>query len=368
MTYTRTFLFPMYIVGLLAQPGRAQTGDLAPVVSKPVSRTVELPGEFLPFLSVSLHAKVPSYVDRVLVDRGSIVKQGDLLAEMSAPEMTAQIAEAQSKVQAAEADRLQAEAQLAAAQSTYDRTKQAAATPGAIAGNELIQAEKQVDAAKALLNSRLQASRAAESAVQALQDLKGYLKMAAPFDGVVTDRLVHPGALVGPGNDIALLVIQQVSHLRLVVPVPEEDVSGIVNGASVAFHVPAWPERTYSGTVARISHALDQKTRTMPIELEVMNRDGSLAPGMYPTVRWPVRRARPSLFVPKTSVITTTERTFVIRNQSGHAEWVDVKKGVTEGDLVEVIGNLKPGDSVLRRATDEIRDGMPIQVLASKAP
>jgi membrane fusion protein, multidrug efflux system len=368
MTYTRTFLFPMYIVGLLAQPGRAQTGDLAPVVSKPVSRTVELPGEFLPFLSVSLHAKVPSYVDRVLVDRGSIVKQGDLLAEMSAPEMTAQIAEAQSKVQAAEADRLQAEAQLAAAQSTYDRTKQAAATPGAIAGNELIQAEKQVDAAKALLNSRLQASRAAESAVQALQDLKGYLKMAAPFDGVVTDRLVHPGALVGPGNDIALLVIQQVSHLRLVVPLPEEDVSGIVNGASVAFQVPAWPERTYSGTVARISHALDQKTRTMPIELEVMNRDGSLAPGMYPTVRWPVRRARPSLFVPKTSVITTTERTFVIRNQSGHAEWVDVKKGVTEGDLVEVIGNLKPGDSVLRRATDEIRDGMPIQVLASKAP
>jgi membrane fusion protein (multidrug efflux system) len=368
MTYTRTFLFPMYIVGLLAQPGRAQTGDLAPVVSKPVSRTVELPGEFLPFLSVSLHAKVPSYVDRVLVDRGSIVKQGDLLAEMSAPEMTAQIAEAQSKVQAAEADRLQAEAQLAAAQSTYDRTKQAAATPGAIAGNELIQAEKQVDAAKALLNSRLQASRAAESAVQALQDLKGYLKMVAPFDGVVTDRLVHPGALVGPGNDIALLVIQQVSHLRLVVPVPEEDVSGIVNGASVAFQVPAWPERTYSGTVARISHALDQKTRTMPIELEVMNRDGSLAPGMYPTVRWPVRRARPSLFVPKTSVITTTERTFVIRNQSGHAEWVDVKKGVTEGDLVEVIGNLKPGDSVLRRATDEIRDGMPIQVLASKAP
>jgi membrane fusion protein, multidrug efflux system len=192
--------------------------------------------------------------------------------------------------------------------------------------------------------------------------------MAAPFDGVVTDRLVHPGALVGPGNDIALLVIQQVSHLRLVVPLPEEDVSGIVNGASVAFQVPAWPERTYSGTVARFSHALDQKTRTMPIELEVMNRDGSLAPGMYPTVRWPVRRARPSLFVPKTSVITTTERTFVIRNQSGHAEWVDVKKGVTEGDLVEVIGNLKPGDSVLRRATDEIRDGMPIQVLASKAP
>jgi RND family efflux transporter MFP subunit len=303
-------------------------------------------------------------VERVLVDRGSMVKQGDLLAEMSAPEMSAQIAEAESKVQAFEADRLQAAAQLAAAQSTYEGLKKAAETPGAIAGNELIQAEKQVDAAKALLNSRQQAGKAAESAVRSLRDLLAYLKISAPFEGVVTDRMVHPGTLVGPGNDVALLVIQQVSHLRLVVPVPEEDVSGITNGASVPFQVPAWPERTYSGTIARISRALDQKTRTMAVELDVMNRDGALAPGMYPTVKWPVRRSRPALFVPKTSVVTTTERTFVIRDQSGKAEWVDVKKGVTDGDLVEVIGNLKPGDRVVRRATDEIREGTQIQVAA----
>lgn len=359
-------LLPIFVLALAALPGWAQNGDLAPVVSKRVSRTVELPGEFLPFLSVSLHAKVPGYVDRVLVDRGSIVKQGDLLVDLSAPEMTAQIAEAQSKVQAAEADRLQAEAQLAAAQSTYDRTKKAAETPGAIAGNELILAEKQVDAAKALLNSRQQASRAAEAAVRALQDLQDYLKITAPFDGVVTERMVHPGALVGPGNDIALLVIQEVSHLRLVVPVPEEDVSGIVNGANVAFQVPAWPERTFSGKIARISHALDQKTRTMAVELDVMNGDGSLAPGMYPTVNWPVRRARPSLFVPQTSVVATTERTFVIRNRDGEADWVDVRKGVTDGDQVEVIGNLTPGDMVVRRATDEIRDGTQLSA-ASKA-
>jgi membrane fusion protein, multidrug efflux system len=359
MKRNKRLLFPLYVFGLLSQTGWAQ--DLAPVVSKSVSRTVDLPGEFLPFLSVSLHARVPGYVDRVLVDRGSAVKEKDLLVEMSAPEMAAQVAEAQSKVQAADADRLQADAQLAAAQSTYDRMKMAAETPGAIAGNELTQAEKQVDAARALVNSRLQASRAAESAVRSLQDLQSYLKITAPFDGVVTERMVHPGALVGPGNDIPLLEIQQVSHLRLVVPVPEEDVSGIMNGASVPFQVPAWPERNYSGTIARISHALDQKTRTMAIELDVANRDGSLAPGMYPTVKWPVRRSRPSLFVPKTSVVTTTERTFVIRNRNGRAEWVDVKKGVDEGDLVEVLGNLKPGDRVLRRATDETRDGAPIQ-------
>jgi len=111
--------------------------------------------------------------------------------------------------------------------------------------------------------------------------------------------MVHPGALVGPGNDVVLLVIQQVSYLRLVVSVPEENVSGIIQGAKVPFRVPAWPERTYSGTVARISGALDQKNRTMAVELDVMNRDGSLAPGMYPTMKWPVRRSRPSFFVPR---------------------------------------------------------------------
>src|SRR5579863_7872063 len=368
MTHTRTFLFPIYVLGLLAPPGWAGSDDLAPVVSKTVARTVELPGEFLPFLSVSLHAKVPSYVERVLVDRGSVVKRGELLVEMSAPEMTAQIAEAQSKVQAAEADRLQADAQLAAAQSTYDRTKAAAETPGAVAGNELVLAEKQVEAARALLSSRQQASRAAESAVRALSDVQAYLKITAPFDGVVTDRLVHPGALVGPPADPALLMIQQVSRLRVVVPVPEEDVGGIVRGASVEFAVPAHPHHIYSGKIARIPEALDQRTRTMPVELDVVNRDGTLAPGMYPSVKWPVRSQGAELWVPRTSVVTTTERTFVIRDHDGHAEWVDVKKGVTEGDLVEVIGNLKPGDSVLRRATDEIREGMPIQPSANRAP
>jgi RND family efflux transporter MFP subunit len=347
------------LAGLSAYGVRAQ--ELTPVVSRAVSRTVELPGEFSPFQIVSLHAKVPGYVDRVLVDRGSVVKQGDLLAELSAPEMKAQIAEAESKVQASEAERLQAEAQLAAVRSTYDRLKKASETPGAIAGNELVLGEKQVDAANALIDSRRQAGKAAEAVLNSRKDLLSYLKISAPFDGVVTERLVHPGALVGPGNDIALLTVQQVSRLRLVVPVPEEDVSGIVKGASVSFQVPAWPEQSFSETISRISRALDPKTRTMPVELDVVNRDGSLAPGMYSTVKWPVRRSRPGLFVPKTSVVTTTERTFVIRNNNGSAEWIDVRKGVPDGDLVEVIGKLKAGDPVVRRANDEIRDGDVLQ-------
>lgn len=340
----------------------SQTGILAPVVSKPVSRTVELPGEFLPFLSVGLHARVAGYVARVHVDRGSAVRKGQILVELSAPEMKAQIAEAESKVQAAESERLQAEAQLAAAQSTSERLKKAAETPGAVAGNELIQAQKQVEAAQAVVRAREQEKGVAQAALQAQKELEAYLRITAPFDGIVTERLIHPGALVGPGADQVLLVIEQISRLRLVVPVPEEDVGGTVRGATVSFQVPAYPERTYSGKVARIAHALDQKTRSMAVELDVFNRDGRLSPGMYPKVNWPVRRSRPALLVPKTSVVTTTERTFVIRDNNGHAQWVDVKKGAAEGDLIEVIGDLQPGDKVVRRGTDELREGAPIQV------
>jgi RND family efflux transporter MFP subunit len=352
---TRVDALTLLIVGIAA-PSFAQTPDLALVVVKAIARNIELPGEIHPYLAVSLHAKVPGYVDRLLVDRGSIVDRGQLLVELSAPELAARIAEAEAKVQQSESDRLQAEAQLAAAQSTYERLKKAAETPGAVAGNDLIQAEKQVEAAEAMVRSRQQAGQAAQAAAKAEQDLQAYLRITAPFDGVVTERLLHPGALVGP-TDAALLVIQQISKLRLVVAVPEEYLGGVVEGAKVAFHVPAFPERTYFGAVARVSHVLDPATRTMPVELDVENPDRTLAPGMYPSVTWPVRQSRPGLFAPRTSVVTTTERTFVIRDQNGRAEWVDVRKGAAEGDFVQVFGDLKAGDRVVRRATDEIREG-----------
>jgi membrane fusion protein (multidrug efflux system) len=141
MKRNRIFSLIVCLAGLGCHVGFAQ--ELTTVVAKAVSRTVELPGEFLPFEIVSLHAKVPGYVERVLVDRGSVVKEGDLLVELTAPEMGAQIAEAESKVQSSEADRLQAEAQLAGTQSTYDRLKRASETPGAIAGNGRAKLQKQ---------------------------------------------------------------------------------------------------------------------------------------------------------------------------------------------------------------------------------
>jgi len=342
---------------LLVPAAWAQKMELVPVVSRTVESTHDLPAEVLPFLAVTLRARVAGYVERVNVDRGSKVARGEVLVEMSAPELRAQVAEAEAQAQAAEAERLQAVAALAGVQSTYDSLKKAAATPGAVAGHELELAEKQVEAAQALVRSRQQSSRAAASAVDARKQMESYLRITAPFDGVVTERLVHPGALVGPGSEGTLLTIEQVSRLRVVVQVPEADTGAITQGAIAKFRVPAWPEREFFGTVARVSRALEAKTRTMAVELEVANRDGALSPGMYPTVKWPIRRAHPALYVPKSSVVTTTERTFVIRAHDGKAEWVNVKKGAADGDQIEVIGNLKPGDRVVKSGSDEMRDG-----------
>jgi membrane fusion protein (multidrug efflux system) len=361
MNRIKKYLLIVLIGEVLVRLGLAQTSELAAVVSRPISRTVELPGEFQPYLSVSLHARVTGFVEKVLVDRGSPVKEGNLLVELSAPEMKAQIAESESKLQAVEAERVQAEAQLAATESTLERMKEAAKTPGAIAGNELVLAEKQVEANKALVLSRQQSSRAAQASIDALKTMESYLKITAPFEGIVTERLVHPGALVGPNGNTPLLVLQQISKLRLTVSVPEEDVGGIVRGASVSFRVPAYEDRTFSGAIARIPRVLDPKTRSMPVELDVINKGQQLAPGMYPTVIWPIRSSQQALFVPKTSVVTTTERTFVVREKNGKAEWIDVRKGPSEGELIQVNGPLQAGDRVVKHATDELREGTVIQ-------
>lgn len=335
----------------------AQKTQLVPVTSKRIQRTIELPGEFYPFLTVQLHAKVAGYVEKVYVDRGSSVRLGELLVQLSAPEMTAYIAQAKAQLTSAESDESLAEAQLTAAGSTYAKLQEAAKTAGAVAPNDIVQAKQQVEAAQALVRSRQRTVESFRENLKALQELAAYLRVTAPFDGVISTRYVHPGALVGPGNDLPLLELDQISHLRLAIAVPEADIAGIVKGARVDFKVPAYPDRTFSGVVARPAYVLDTKTRTMPVELDVLNPQHLLVPGMYPSVLWPVERARASLLVPPTSVVTTTERVFVIRNENGHAHWVDIRRGAAAGNLVEVYGELKPGDEVVQYGTDEIRDG-----------
>jgi RND family efflux transporter MFP subunit len=351
------------LVLVLASAALAQQHvELAPVAAKSVERAVPLPGEFLPYQEVSVHAKVAGFVDRVLVDRGSMVKKDQLLATLDAPEMKAQRAEAEAKVQSLEAQRAEAEAKLVSEQSTYERMKTASATPGAIAGNELTVAEKAVEAARAQVTAMASSIRAAQAAVKAIEEIQQYLNVTAPFDGVITERNIHPGALVGRSGDKPMFELEQISRLRLVVAVPELDVASIPVNAQTTFTVPAYPGQTFHAVIARVSRSMDPKTRSMAVELDVSNPRGELTPGMYPTVNWPLRSTKPALLVPATAVVTTTERTFVIRAHNGIAEWVNVKKGpAISPETVEVVGPLSPGDQIVKRASDEIREGAKLQ-------
>jgi membrane fusion protein (multidrug efflux system) len=345
-------------VALLLHPSvaRAQAVETASVTSRTDQRVIPLPGELTPFQASALSARVSGFVERVMVDLGSAVKQGQALATLAVPELAAQSAEARSRVLLAEARKAEAESRVTTAASTLERMKRASATPGAVAGLDLVRAEEEVVSARAGLQTQIQAVEGAKAALNSVLALEEYRSIVAPFAGRIVERLVHPGALVGPTTG-PLFRLEQVSRLRLVLPVPENNMGVITIGRTLEFRVPAHPGRTFSAKLARSAGSLDPKTRTMSVEGDVDNSDGLLAPGMFPEVSWPIARATATLLVPPSAVVTTTERTFVIRVSNGKAEWLTVKKGAAAGDQVEVTGDLKVGDIVVKRATDEIRNG-----------
>ncbi len=332
--------------------------DTALVVSHPLNVTIPLPGELQPYEVVAIYPKVTGFVQWIGVDRGSRVHEGQLLAVLVAPELASQRVEAQAKLQSAESRRVEAEAKTSADEATYQRLKVAAATPGVISENELQIAQETAAGDRARELALQQSVDAARATLKSVAEIAGYLRIVAPFNGVVTARNVHPGALVGPaggGSQAPMLNISQVSRLRLVVAVPETSVAYISNGSEVDFTVSAYPNQIFHGKVARLAQSVDVKTRTMPVELDVDNSDGRLDPGMYPQVSWPMRHAQPTLFVPASAVVRSMEETFVIRVHNGITEWVPVKTGVASGEEMEVFGNLSAGEQVVLRGTEELR-------------
>jgi len=346
------------------------TIDVVRVLEQPLDVQLSLPGELTPYQSVALYPRITGFVRTVRVDRGSRVRAGDVIAVLEAPELLAQRSEAQSKLQAAEAQMGAVRSKADADRSTYERLKAASATPGVVAGNDVLIAEKGVEASQSHVAAGQQNIETARQALNVIREMEGYLRVTAPFDGVVTERNIHPGALVGPasgsGAAVPMARLVQINRLRLVVPVPEAYTAEVKAGTEIPFSVAAYPGQTWSGTVARIAQAVDVSTRTMAVELDVANNDGRLAPGTFCQVRWPIRRSGLSLFVPSGSVATTTDRTFVVRIRGGKAEWVDVKTGLTSGTLVEVFGDLRAGDEIAGRGTDEMRPGTEVRARAAK--
>jgi membrane fusion protein (multidrug efflux system) len=336
------------------------TIDTVKVISQRLDVKTQLPGELLAYEIVGIFPKVTGFVQWIGVDRGSRVKTGQLLVRLEAPELISKQAEAEARLQSAESRIDEAQAKLTADEATYQRLRVAAETPGVISQDELETAQKTADADRARVVALRHTLIAAQESLNSLKETNSYLRVTAPFDGIITDRNVHPGALVGPAGgpgQVPMLRIQEMSHLRLVVDVPELYVAGITRGTKVDFTVPAYPGRTFSGTVARISDRLHQATRTMPVELDVWNPTWTLDPGMFPTVSWPVRRPYSTLFVPQSSVARTMENVFIVRVRGGKAQWVNVNTGVTSGNLIEVFGDLHAGDQVALRGSEELQPG-----------
>lgn len=257
------------------------------------SAQTRIPAELAPYQKVTIVARVNGAVEKMPVDRGNVVKEGDVLAVLSAPELDAQIAEAKSKVEAVAARRFEAEARVGAAEATLERLVAASRTQGAIAENDIVQARKTLEAAKATVAGIEKEAAAAAASVKSYEALHELLTIRAPFSGAITARMAHPGAVVGPASG-GLLELEQTGRLRCIAAVPESEFATVRPGQRLEFTVAAYPGRKFAGTIARFAKSLDSRTRTMPVELDVQNPNGVLAPGMYAEVLWPgaVKTAR----------------------------------------------------------------------------
>lgn len=315
-----------------------------------LSTTFYTPGELIAYQQVDLYAKENSFVKKLYVDVGSEVKEGQLLASLEAPELASRLSSAESRMKAQEAIYI-------ASKANYDRIMATSKTPGTISGNDIDQA----DAHQKSDHAQWEAAKAAYDEVA--ETLK-YLEVRAPFSGVISVRNVNPGAYVGPsgkGSEFPLFTLQEQRHLRLVVSVPEAYTGYLSDKDEVKFSVKALPNQVFTARVKRLAGALDNRLRSERIEMDVFNNDKRLLPGMVAEVSLPLPARDSTFVVPSSAVVSSTERVFIIRVVDGKAQWVDVKKGREENGKTEVYGDLKEGDTLIKVASEERRDGAPVR-------
>lgn len=360
-----TVLCSIYTLLLLSSCGSSEhpkDGAVAETKEKPalaafvlqkgiLNSSLQIPGELVAFQKVDIYAKVNSFVKKMYADVGTEVRQGQLLATMEAPEINSQLAGAQSKLKSLEAIYLSSKA-------TYDRLYQTSQTPGTVSPNDL-------DIAQAKQKSDLAQYEAAKAAYQEVSDNRNYLEIRAPFDGIISLRNVSAGAYVGPsgkGSDLPLFTLEEQKKLRLVISVPEA-YSGYLNAQSVvSFRVRSLNGQVFKAKVSRLAGALDTRLRAQRVEMDVVNNDKKLLPGMIPEVIIPMNSSDSTLIVPKSAVVNSTEKIFVIRVTPDHkAEWVNVQTGRLADGKVEIFGKLNTNDTLILIASEEIRDGAEVK-------
>jgi RND family efflux transporter MFP subunit len=309
-----------------------------------LQNTLRLPAQFSPYEFVSIYPKVTGYIKNLYVDIGSDVKEGQVIMELEAPEIEQNDLAAYERYS-------KALASLNASKDSYYRLVVASQTVGAVSPNDLQTAKSKMQSDSDFCNSEYENWKAMET-------LKDYLIVRAPFDGRITQRNIHPGALVTVGNKMdgtPMLELQQISKLRLQVKVPETFAPQLAVNQKISFVVEALPGRVFTGTISRQANSLDEKYRSEAVELDVLNTDKTFMPGMYAEVLLPMAGHPNACIVPQTSVVTSTEKKYIIVVKNHKANIVDVSTGNENNGMIEVFGDIMPNDSVIVNAADDIK-------------
>lgn len=346
------WLIPVLILSMAAcdqektsvdDPSPNNVKDAFLLSKKKVSKSLRIPAELRAYEKAEIHAKVEAYVQRVNVDIGDKVGKGQVLAVLDAPEVMAEYAEAQAKFN-------EAEARYKSSKDRYGRILNASSEEGVISTSEVIQSKNQM-----LADSAAWASMG--STAEAFRQLQAYLTIRAPFQGVVTSRQIDVGHFVGNNETTPMFTVETIDKFRLQIHVPETYVNDEPINETLIFSAEAVPEQEFEAKLARKSGSIDADTRTEIWEYEYLNVSGKLKPGMYAMANLSLQRATTSFVIPYTAMVTSMEKQFVIRVNDNKAQWVDVRKGIPMNEGIEIFGNLKEGDTLLVRGSEEIKEG-----------
>jgi HlyD family secretion protein len=385
-------------------------------VRQAVRRAVEEPGQIESSEVTPIHAKLSGYARNVAVDIGDHVKKGQVLTELWAPEVEADLQQKRASVEQAESRRVQAaaavevaqagltsagakltevqagvkkyEAELARWQSEFVRTEQLA-SERAVTGSVLDEARSKVRAAEAArdaVRAAVKSSEAALSEARSLLDkaradavaaaagidvaraeahraevLLGYARVEAPYDGVVTRRHVATGHLTveGPHGE-PLFVLARTDVVSFVVGVPETYAAAVEPGDRAQVKIQALGGRTIDGRVSRTAYVLDAATRTLRVEIDVPNADGTLRPGLYVNATVVVDEHPDVLTVPETALAREAGRASCVVVADGHARRRPVELGLSDGTRTEVVSGLNGDEAVVKVNTGSLIDGQPV--------
>jgi len=328
-----------------------QRRDLVPTVRVAQVRaadseiTVSLPATTLAFASANIFARANGYIETRKVDIGDHVKAGDLLAQITAPELDHQIAQAEATLSQDQATLLQTQASRDLARVTNDRDSDLV-KKGWVTRQQGDTDRLTLDAQQAAI-AVAQANIAAQQAlIRVLRQQKTYQSVVAPFDGIITQRNVDTGSLVQSGTTF-MFTLMQSDVIRTQVYVPQDAAFGVATGVDAVVHVPEVPNRTFPGKVTRFAHALAPGTRTLLTEVDVPNPDGALSPGMYVTIELHIPRKTPAVMVPADALVFNGggTRVAVVDNGTAHLRKVTVARDF--GTQVEVRDGIKAGDEVI---------------------